>query len=47
MIHIGARSHSVQEAWGSQHNLYRGQMLSQKPYQKVPLVIFMNVLNVI
>ena len=43
-FHIAARSHPVQEEWGSQDSLYRGQIQKllqccQKPYQQIPLVI--------
>ena len=43
-FHIAAGSHPVQEAWGSQDSLYRGQIqkllrCSQKPFQHIPLVI--------
>ena len=43
-FHIAAGSHPVQEAWGSQDSLYRGQIQKlfqccRKPYQQVPLVI--------
>ena len=43
-FHIAARSHPVQEAWGSQDSLYRGQIQKflqccQKPYHQIPLVI--------
>ena len=43
-FYITARSHPVQEAWGSQDSLYRGQIQNmlqscQKPYQQIPLVI--------
>ena len=43
-FHIAAGSHPVQEAWGSQDSLYRGQIQKllqccQKPYQQMPLVI--------
>ena len=38
------RLHPVQETWGSQDSLYRGQIQKllqccQKPYQQIPLVI--------
>ena len=41
---IAAGSHPVQEAWGSQDSLYRGQIQKllqccQKPFQQIPLVI--------
>ena len=44
LFHIAAGSHPVQEAWGSQNSLYRGQIQKllqccQKPYQQIPLVI--------
>ena len=44
LFHIAARSHPVQEAWGSQDSLYRGQIKKllqccQKPYQQIPLII--------
>ena len=44
IFHIAAGSHPVQEAWGSQDSLYRGQIQKllqccQKPYQQIPLVI--------
>ena len=42
-FHVAAGSHPVQEAWGSQDSLYRGQIQKwlqscQKPYQQIPLV---------
>ena len=44
LCHIAAASHPVQEAWGSQDSLYRGQtqkflQYCQKPYQQILLVI--------
>ena len=44
LFHIAAGSHPVQEAWGSQDSLYRGQIkkllqCGQKPYQQIPLII--------
>ena len=44
IFQIAAESHPVQEAWGSQDSLYRGQIQKllrccQKPYQQIPLVI--------
>ena len=43
-FHIAAGSHPVQEAWGSQDSLYRGQIQKllqccREPYQQIPLVI--------
>ena len=43
LCHIAAGSHPVQEAWGSQDSLYRGQIQKlrqccQKPYQQIRLV---------
>ena len=43
-FHIAAGSHPVQEAWGSQDSLYRGQIQKllqrcQKPFQQIPHVI--------
>ena len=43
-FHIVDGSHPVQEAWGLQDSLYRGQIQKllqccQKPYQQIPLVI--------
>ena len=43
-FHTATGSHPVQEAWGSQDSLYRGQIQNlfqccQKPYQQIPLVI--------
>ena len=43
-FHIAAGSHPIQEAWGSQDSLYRGQIQKllqccQNPYQQIPLVI--------
>ena len=43
-FHITARSHSVQETWGSQDSLYRGQIQKlleccREPYHQIPLVI--------
>ena len=44
IFHIADGSHPVQETWGSQDSLYRGQIQNllefcQKPYQQIPLVI--------
>ena len=44
LCHIAAGSHPIQEAWGSQDSLYRGQIQKflqccQKPYQQILLVI--------
>ena len=44
LFHIAAGSHSVQEAWGSQDSLYRGQIQKllqccREPYQQISLVI--------
>ena len=44
LFHIAVGSHPVQEAWGSQDSLYRGQIQKliqwcQKPYQQIPLII--------
>ena len=40
LFHIAARSHPVQEVWGSQDSLYRGQIqCCQKPYQQISIVI--------
>ena len=44
LFHIAAGSHPVQEAWGSQDSLYRGQIQKllqccRDPYQQIPLVI--------
>ena len=41
---VAAGSHPVQEAWGSQGSLYRGQIQKllqccREPYQQIPLVI--------
>ena len=43
LFHIAARSHPVQEAWGSQDSLYRGQIQKllqccRDPYQQISLV---------
>ena len=43
-FHSAAGSHPVQEAWGSQDSLYRGQIQTllqccQEPFQQIPLVI--------
>ena len=43
-FHIAAGTHSVQEAWGSQDSLYRGQIQKllqccREPYHQIPLVI--------
>ena len=43
-FHIAAGSHPVQEAWGSQDSLYRGQIQKllqccRESYQQIPLVI--------
>ena len=43
-FHIAARLHPVQEAWGSQDSLYRGQIQKllqccRESYQQIPLVI--------
>ena len=45
-FHIAAGSLPVQEAWGSQDSLYRGQIQKllqcyQEPYHQIPLVITM------
>ena len=44
LLHIAAGSHPVQEVWGSQDSLYRGQIhkllqCCREPYQQIPLVI--------
>ena len=44
LFQIAAGSHPVQEAWGSQDSLHRGQIQKllnffQKPYQQIPLII--------
>ena len=43
-IHTAAGPHPVQEAWGSQDSLYRGQIQKllqccREPYHQIPLVI--------
>ena len=43
-FYIAAGSHPVQEAWGSQDSLYRGQIQKllqccREPYQQIPLII--------
>ena len=43
-FHIAAESHPVEEVWGSQDSLYRGQIqkllqFCREPYQQIPLVI--------
>ena len=44
LCHIAAGSYPVQDAWGSQDSLYRGQIQKllqccQKPYQQILLII--------
>ena len=43
-FHVAAGLHHVQEVWGSQDSLYRGQLQKllqccREPYQQIPLVI--------
>ena len=42
-FHIAAGSHPVQEAWGSQDSLYRGQIQNllqccREPYHQIPII---------